>query len=513
MLVCINNKKVDTMKTVKCATYEGLDAQVVHVESTLTKGLPSFSIVGMVSTAISEAKERVKSALLSNEFSFPPKRITINLSPSDVKKEGSQFDLSIALLVALDSIENDFNEWFVFGELGLDGMVKENVQLYPLMLSLANQNLISKAIVPYNSLEKLSKIPHVELFGVKTLQEAIEILKSGSVEPNSKKSEIAYPFYEIESEKYYYMKEYDEDFIDVKGQEVAKRASVIAAAGFHNIVLEGSPGCGKSMIAKRLPYILPPMSGVDILEVAKLDAFEMQEPSFKPRRKFRSPHHSSTLASVFGGGSRKAMIGEVGLANKGVLFFDELPHFSKSILEALREPMQDNRIRISRVNSKVEYPADFLFVGAMNPCPCGNLLDEHKECRCSDLEIQRYKNRLSDPFIDRIDLHVTMQNIQADDAPSYSSKELHKKVLEAHIMAKQRGQKNFNAKLNDSEIEKFCIMDEEAQSVLEMAIGRFALSFRSIKKIQKVSRTIADLDKSVTIQKLHVMEALSYRRR
>lgn len=502
------------MKMVLCATYEGLDAKVVQVESTLTKGLPSFSIVGMASTAITEAKERVKSALLSNEFTFPPKRITINLAPSDVKKEGSQFDLSIALLIALDYLTEDLSQWAVFGELGLNGAVKENLQLYPLMLSLANQRVVKKVIVPYASLTKLSKIPDIEFYGVKTLQEAIDLLKNQDTAiSNAPQSSIEYPFYEIKGEKYYYAKEYDDDFIDVKGQEVAKRAALIAAAGFHNILFEGSPGCGKSMIAKRVRFILPPMSSDEILDLAKLQALELKEPDFKPHRNMRSPHHSSTLASIFGGGSYKAQIGEVGLAHRGILFFDELPHFSKNVLEALREPMQDNKIRISRVNSKVEYPADFLFIGAMNPCPCGNLLDAHKECRCSDLEIQRYKNRLSDPFLDRIDLNVVMQNVQSSDRASYSSKEMHKMVLEAHIFSKERGQKSFNAKLDDGEIENYCILDEEAQETLAMAIERFALSFRAIKKVQKVGRTIADLDKSTLISKKHILEALSYRRR
>ncbi len=502
------------MKEVLCATYEGLDAKVVHVESTLTKGLPSFSIVGMASTAITEAKERVKSALLSNEFSFPPKRITINLAPSDVKKEGSQFDLSIALLIALDYLEDDLSEWFVFGELGLDGAVKENIQLYPLMLSLANQKLINKAIVPFASLSKLSKIPNIEFYGVKSLQEAIDLLKNQTLaSPSMEASSIDYPFYEINGEKYYYVKEYEDDFLDVKGQEIAKRSAVIAAAGFHNILFEGSPGCGKSMIAKRLRYILPPLKNDEILDIAKLEALDFKEPAFRPSRSFRSPHHSSTLASVFGGGSHKAQIGEVGLSHRGILFFDELPHFSKGVLEALREPMEDSKIRISRVNSKVEYPAEFLFVGAMNPCPCGNLLDEAKECRCSELEIQRYKNRLSDPFLDRVDINVTMQNVNVEDKPSYSSKEMHKMVVDAHIFSKERGQESFNAKLSDKDIEKFCLLDDEARSVLDMAINRFSLSFRSIKKVQKVGRTIADLDASLIIEKKHILEALSYRRR
>jgi len=502
------------MKKVFCATYEGIDAKVVTVESTLTKGLPSFTIVGMASTAISEAKERSKSALLSNDFSFPPKRITINLAPSDVKKEGSQFDLSIALLIALDYLKDDLSEWFVFGELGLDGTVKENLQLYPLILSLANQKVIKKAVVPYSALKKLSKIPDVEFYGVKTLQESIELLKNQeTATPSIESASINYPFYEIENQKYYYIKEYESDFGDVKGQEVAKRAALISATGFHNILFEGSPGCGKSMIAKRLRYILPPMSSDEILDVAKLQALDLQEPTFKPYREMRSPHHSSTLASIFGGGSHKAQIGEVGLAHRGILFFDELPHFSKNVLEALREPMEDNKIRISRVNSKVEYPADFLFIGAMNPCPCGNLLNKNKECRCSDLEIKRYKNRLSDPFLDRIDLSVTMQSVNIDDRTSYSSKDLHKMVVQANSFAKKRGQNLFNAKLNDSDIDKFCILNDEAKTILDMAIGRFDLSFRSIKKVQKVARTIADLDFLEIIEKKHILEALSYRRR
>lgn len=502
------------MKMVSCATYEGIEAKVVNVESTLTKGLPSFSVVGMASASINEAKERVKSALLSNDFSFPPKRITINLAPSDLKKEGSQFDLSMALLIALDYLDLDLNGWFVFGELGLDGMVKENNQLYPLLLSLANQKIIKKAVVPFESLAKLSNIPNIEFYGVKSVSEAIDLLSNPSnAVPNAEYKKIEYPSYTINDATYYFDENYKEDFLDVKGQAIAKRAALISAAGFHNILLEGSPGCGKSMIAQRLRYVLPPLSSEEILEIAKLDALEAKDPEFRAIRSFRSPHHSSTAASIFGGGSYKAKIGEVGLAHRGILFFDELPHFSKVVLEALREPLQDNKILISRVNAKVEYPSDFLFVSAMNPCPCGNLLNSQKECRCSELEIQRYKNRLSDPFLDRIDLFVVMQQVTINENSSVTSKEIHEQVIEVHKRVKLRGQQNFNAKLSDAEIEQFCILSSEAKDVLDRAIVKFALSFRSIKKVQKVSRTIADLGARETIEKGDILEALSYRRR
>ncbi len=502
------------MKHLQCATLEGIEALKVDVESTLTRGLPSFTIVGLASNAISEARERVKSALLANDFTFPPKRITINLSPSDISKSGSQFDLCIALLIALDSSSITFDGWFVFGELGLDGSVKENNILYPLILSLANQGVLHRAVVPTSSMKKVSNIPNVTFVGVDNLSDAIELFKSDiDLETEYKSEPIKYPFCSINDTKYYYLQNYIDDFDQIKGQEVAKRAALICACGMHNILLEGSPGCGKSMIAKRLRYILPPIDTAALLDIAKLDALDGKEPKFEPIRPFRSPHHSSTPASVFGGGSAKARIGEVGLAHGGILFFDELPHFSKNILEALREPLEDKKIRISRVNSKIEYPTDFLFVSAMNPCPCGNLLSEDIECRCSDLEIKRYKSRLSDPFLDRIDLYVQMQSVRADDRSSVSSKQLHEIVLRTHIVQKKRLQKVPNGGLSDADIDRICTLDSEAQEILSQAVSRFSLSFRSIKKIQKVARTIADIDESKHINKRHILEALSYRRR
>jgi len=502
------------MKKLQCATLEGIEAISVSVESTLTKGLPSFTIVGMASTAINEARERVKSALLSNEFVFPPKRITINLSPSDVNKNGSHFDLGIALLIALDSTEVDLSEWYVFGELGLDGSVKENALLYPLVLSLANSESMQKVLVPKESLSKVRNIPSIEFIGIEHLNDAIAFFRGDDEKIIRQDSaEIEHLNYKVENETYYFQKHYPIDFLDIKGQENAKRAALVSASGLHNLLLEGSPGCGKSMIAKRLHYILPPVTSDELLDIAKLDSLDGVEPHFSPLRPFRSPHHTSTPASVFGGGSHKAQIGEIGLAHNGILFFDELPHFQKPVLEALREPLEDKKIRISRVNTKVEYPTSFLFIAAMNPCPCGNLLSTTKDCRCSEREIQRYKNRLSDPFLDRIDLYVQMQNINPEDSASFSSEALHKQVLYAHKRQIARGQNLLNGQLEDSDIDKFCLLESDAKTILDQAIIRYQLSFRSIKKIQKVARTIADLDSASNISKSHLLEALSYRRR
>ncbi|MBD3809478.1 MAG: YifB family Mg chelatase-like AAA ATPase, partial [Sulfuricurvum sp.] len=462
------------MKQLLCATFEGIDAKSVEVQFTATKGLPAFSIVGMANTAITESKERVKSALLSNEFTFPPKRLTVNLAPSDLRKEGSHFDLPIAALIALGNYEGDLSDWYVFGELGLDGSVTENTLLYPIILSLANQRVITRAIVPNVSLHKLSKIPNITFYGVDTLNDALNLLRA-EILPEAQAHISTFDFNKIvhDDTEYYFHEHYPLDFVDIKGQEHAKRSALIAAAGMHNLLLEGSPGSGKSMIAKRLVHIMPPLHNDEILECAKLQILEGKEPTFTPERPFRSPHHSSTGASIFGGGTHKAQIGEVGLAHGGILFFDELPHFSKTVLEALREPLEDRHIRISRVNAKVTYEANFLFVGAMNPCPCGNLFSTTTACRCTDLEISRYRSRLSDPFLDRIDLYVQMHTVSPEDKPSVSSKELHKKVREAFLRQKARGQRVLNGALNDAEIVQYCPLNPESQQVIDQAIGRF----------------------------------------
>jgi len=504
------------MKQLKCACLDGLDATGVDVEASFTKGLPSFSIVGLASSSIQESKDRVKSALLTNEFKFPPLKITINLSPSDLAKSGTHFDLPIALLLALQNEKSvKFDDFFVFGELGLDGKLKDTKSIFVLILSLAQRGLITNVLVPKQSVEKVSKIPNINVYSVQTLSEAIEFFKFSNKENSKNVSDtFDYNCVSVNEKNYFYDTKYTLDFKDVKGQVLAKKAALIASAGNHNILFEGSPGCGKSMITKCLQYILPPMSLEEILEKAKLDSLDIVEPDFSPLRVFRSPHHSSTKASIFGGGSTTAKVGEVALSHNGMLFFDELPHFGKPILEALREPLEDHKILISRVNSKVNYPTRFMFVGALNPCPCGNLLSTKKECRCNEVEVKRYKKwQLSDPFLDRMDLFVTMTEVNKDDKADMFSDKLHEKVLDAFVMQKQRGQAQLNGKLNDEEINKYCILKNDSQEILDKAIENFSLSFRGINKILKVSRTIADLNMSELIDKSHLLEALSYRKR
>ena len=395
----VSESKAKTINTLLCATLDGVSAKTIIVEAAFTKGLPGFSVVGLASSDIQESKERVKSALLTNEFVFPPLKITINLSPSDIKKSGTHFDLPIALLIAMNKLDILDKELYVFGELGLDGRVKSSSLIFPLILSLREQGVIKRAIVPADEMESLSHIPGIEFIPVSTLDEAIDKLNSKYIKSdNNQKAEFHGKYIEVDKNRYYWIDEYPEDFADVKGQEVAKRASIIAAAGMHNFLMEGSPGCGKSMISKRIRYILPPLDEKEMLAIAKHQFLDSQKPDFKPLRPFRSPHHTSTPASIFGGGSHNARIGEVALAHEGILFFDELPHFAKNVIEALREPLQDKKVHISRVNSKVSYDSNFMFIGAMNPCPCGNLLSKQHSCRCTEREIKRYRSRLSDPF-------------------------------------------------------------------------------------------------------------------
>lgn len=500
------------MKLLKCASFDGIEARSIDVEVSLHKGLPSFSIVGLASNDIQESKERIKSALIHSHFKFAPMKITINLSPSSLKKEGSHFDASIALLIALHDKTSYFKEWYVFGELGLDGRLKETPTIFALLLSLTKQHGNIKALIPHSAVEKCQIIPNIELVGCSSLHDAIEFF---SKEPTGlvEKRSVALPTIDIEGKSYYTHSQYPLDFKDVRGQERTKRAALIAAAGEHNILLDGSPGSGKTMIARRMQYILAPLSHNELLEIAQIRSFDNEEVEFSALRPFRAVHHSASKPSVLGGGTSGAKIGEIALSNRGILFFDELPHFPKNVLESLREPLEDGQILISRVNSKITYKTDFIFVSAMNPCSCGNLYSTKNSCRCSDLEINRYRNRLSEPLYDRIDIYVQMQESSLSDKPSITSKELHEKVIDAMKIRKKRLQKSANGKLDEEQIEQFCKLAHEADQMLQTASERFALSARSIAKIKKIARTIADLDNSFTIEKRHISEALGYRKR
>lgn len=500
------------IKRVNSAGLDGIQAFPVEIEASFTKGLPNFSIVGLGDEAIRESKERIKSALLLNEYTFPPLRITVSLAPSDRAKKGSLFDLPIALLIALDRESIDFQNIYCFGELGLDGKVRSTGSLFGTVLSLSRTHRDLKILVPKEAVDVVSTIYGVTVYAAESLRDAIEFFKNRELQIPAEKKELGYDFLDLD-EKYFYVKEFLEDFQEVKGQTVALRSTLISAAGFHNVLFSGSPGSGKSMITKRLRHILPPLSQNEILEVAMAKSFNGEEIDLKPVRPFSNPHHTSTKASIFGGGSKNAKIGEIGLANNGILWFDELPHFGKTTLEALREPMEDRKLLISRVNSKVEYKTDFLFVGAMNPCPCGNLLSDKNHCRCTDLEVQRYKNRLSDPFLDRIDLFVEMRDSDLSSKPTTTSKQLFEQVLGAFEFRVKRGQKCFNSRIDERDLEKFCKLTPELEETLNKALERFGISMRGRGKVLRVARTIADLENSDDIKKQHLLEALGQRRR
>jgi len=494
-----------------CATLADNRALRVDVESAFVRALPGFSIVGMTNQSIQESRERIKSALTHIKYKFPAQKITVSMSPSDLKKEGSHFDLGIALLLYMQKESFSCKEFYILGELGLDGDVRSTTSIFPILLSLASQEKSLKVIVPKEIVKKINQIPNVKAFGVNTLSEAVEFIKSDTkslhVEDFSYKNMI-----EIENQKYFYEKNFELDFDDVKGQNRVKRAMVISAAGMHNILLEGSPGCGKSMSIKRLRHIMPPMSMHEMLQSNAYSCMSGEEEELNAKRAFRSPHHSSSKPSIFGGGSAKAMAGESALAHNGILFFDEFPHFSKSVLEALREPLEDNQILISRVNSKIKYETKFLFAAAQNPCPCGNLLSASRECRCNELEIRRYKNRVSEPLMDRIDIYVQMSE-DYDSKSQMSSNEMFDDILKAFVFQKKRGQSELNAKLSEKALQDVSNLDEEARGILEKASTQFALSHRSVHKIESIARTVADIDESQKVKKEHILEALSFRRR
>lgn len=497
-------------KTSTC-TLMGLEGKEVEVESDITSGLPAFNIVGLPDSSIKESKDRVRVALINSGYKFPPGRITINLSPADLKKEGTQLDLPIAvsLLSSMGVVESFDTDICFLGELSLDGRILPVSGALAMTISMREKGF-KKFIIADGNKDECAIIKDVEIFPFKTLNELIDFL-------NRKTDLKAYTNPNIYKEE---KVNYDLDFSDLKGQETLKRALEIAAAGNHNLLMIGPPGSGKTFSAKHLPTILPDMDFEEKVEVTKIYSVMglLKSGKLVNRRPFRAPHHSASQVALIGGGHSIPKPGEISLANKGVLFLDEFPEFNKSTIEALREPLENKEIHISRAQASLIYPADFILIAAMNPCPCGNYGNPLKECTCSENEIRRYLNKISSPILDRIDIHIEISPVKYEDlkdnSKSKSSKEMKEAVERARKIQKERYKdENFktNANLSTRGIKKYIKLDKETEKIASMAFNKFNFSVRSFNKILKMTRTIADLEGKENIESKHLLEAVRYR--
>jgi magnesium chelatase family protein len=493
----------------------GVEAYTVEVESDIQQQLPAFVTVGLPDGAVRESKERVTAAIKNSDFMFPSKRVTINLAPADIRKEGSAFDLPIAvgILSATGQILRDrVDEFVMLGELSLDGTLRPIPGVLPMVMSFKNNNSIKGIMLPKQNAKEAAMANTLDVFPVDSLKEAIHFLEDESI---IKPFKIDIKTVFSDAMKYHI------DFSDVKGQESAKRALEVAAAGGHNIIMIGPPGSGKTMLARRMPTILPDMSVQEALETTKIHSVAGRLPvdsALIATRPFRSPHHSISYAGLIGGGTIPKP-GEVSLAHHGVLFLDELPEFKKDILEMLRQPMEDHQVTISRALTTLTYPAGFMLISAMNPCPCGYYGDHNHECKCSTMEIQRYMSRISGPLMDRIDIHVTVPTVKFKELSSETSGEKSSVIAKRINNARQYQIERFkeestifsNAHMESRDIRKYCKIDEKSQQLLSLAISKQGLSARAYDRILKVSRTIADLAESENIEMGHIAEAIHYR--
>nr|WP_312576135.1 YifB family Mg chelatase-like AAA ATPase [Sedimentibacter sp.] len=493
-----------------CVLY-GLEGCGIDVETDLSSGLPGFTIVGLPDVSIKESKERVRSAIKNSGYKFPVSRITVNLAPANLKKEGSQIDLPIAIgiLAASRIVEKEIDDdTCIMGELSLDGKINAIDGALPMVISMRNNNY-KRVIIPAENKEECGVIEGINVIPVENLNDLVDYLNGKiEVEPYS----VAYTSFEN-------VDKYSEDFSEIKGQPAMKRAVEIAAAGMHNLLLLGSPGAGKTMIARRIPTILPDLTFEESMEVTKIYSIsgQLNGSGLIKKRPFRSPHHTSSRISIAGGGSKPSP-GEVSLAHYGVLFLDEIPEFPKNVLEVLRQPMEDGSISISRANGSFTFPAKFMLIASMNPCPCGYLGDPTHECSCNQGQIDKYLSKISGPLLNRIDIQLEISPVKYDDLNDdrleESSESIKKRIIKARKIQIERYSDigiMTNSELSGKNILKYCKINNDSKILLKNAFEALGLSARAYNKILKVARTIADLGESENIETKHLAEAIQYR--